>query len=178
MKRQNYSYAIYFNSKAKESKHVFIVGKNNKANDFKYEKLKLFSSKAGAEGYVQHYVVENECCARLFKSRARAFECMCEEQCHNFFVDPSEQIEEVIGEFKNDFEKDFLVVLPGRNDDELSFAMIHELRFWGFGYVPKDEVITSREQWNDYISYQFWYPEANGIIKNFLAKNDSMVIDI
>ncbi len=178
MKRQNFQYALYYNSEAKNQKHYFIVGKNNKSNDFKYEKVKLFSSKSSGEGYVQQYIIGNECCARLFKSRSVEFSCLCENECQNFFNDPSEQIEEIQSSVKNEFEKDFVMVLDGRNDDELAFVMIHEFKFWGFGYVPKEEIITSREQWNDYISYQFWYPEANGIIKNFIAKNNCMTIEL
>jgi len=94
----------------------------------------------------------------------------------------SHQIEESSYEFekqiKNEFDNDFVILLPGRNDEESSFVMIHEKRFWGFGYLPNEEALTSREQWNDYISYQFWYPEANGLIKTYLSKHFCEIIDL
>ncbi len=178
LKRQNYSYAVYKNPIAKEAKHVFIVGKNNKSNDFKYEKLKLFSSKYGAETFVQNYIIEEEVCAHFFKSRASEFMCHCEGECENFFVDPTDQLDNFVSSIKNEFEDDFIILLPGRNDEEQSFVMIHEKRFWGFGYVPHDETISTGEHWNDYVSYQFWYPEANGLVKNYMKKNRCKIIEL
>jgi len=178
MKRQNFNYAIYYNPKATNGKKAFIINKNNKANDHKYEKLKLFSSKASADGYAQHYILENEICTSLFKSRSKEYACHCTEDCDLFFISAEEPIEMFINDIKNEFEDDFVILLPGRNDDEQSFVMIHEKKFWGFGYVPLDETITSREHWNDYISYQFWYPEANGIIKNYMTKHMCEIIDL
>lgn len=71
-----------------------------------------------------------------------------------------------------------MIILDGRNEEEKSFVMIHEYKFWGFGYVPVSETITTGEHWNDYVSYQFWYPEANGIIKNYLEKNNCKIIKL
>jgi len=178
MKRHNYKYAIFKNPKAKNGKGVYLVAQNNKANDFKYEKIKLFASKGGADAYVQDYVIEHEMCADIFKSRAKPYQCICGGDCDMFSV----QLEELSYEFekqvKNEFDNDFVILLPGRNDEESSFVMIHEKRFWGFGYLPHDETLTSREQWNDYISYQFWYPEANGLIKTYLSKHFCEIIDL
>lgn len=171
MKRQNYPYAIYRDPKAKEAKGIFKIARNNKGNDFKYEKLKLLGSKSHAENFIENYVIENEVCGHLFRSRGKELFCHCNDECHTFFTDPSEQIENFIKDVKNGFEKDFIIILPGRNEEEHSFVMIHEKKFWGFGYIPFTESITSGEHWNDYVSYQFWYPEANGIVKNFLSKN-------
>ena len=178
MKRQNYKYAIFKNPKAKKGIGVYLVAQNNKSNDFKYEKLKLFTSKASADAYVQDYILNNEVCSQIFKSRAKPYVCMCGGDCDVF----SNQIEELSHEFekviKNEFDNDFIVLLPGRNEEESAFVMIHEKRFWGFGYLPYDESLTSREQWNDYVSYQFWYPEANGLIKTYLSKHFCEVIDL
>ena len=176
MKRQNYAYALYLHPNYKAGKHAFIINKNNKANDFKYEKIKLFSSKSSAEGFIQKEIIESEYCARLFKSRSQEFGCLCEGNCQEFFDPEQEQIERMIAHAKNEFDQDFVILLNGRASDEFAFAMIHEKRFWGFGYISKDEVVTSREQWNDHISFQFWYPEANGIVKNYIAKNDCEMI--
>ena len=178
MKRQNYSYALYLNEKVKSGNKSLLVGRNNKSNDFKYEKIKLFSSKASGESYLQQFIIENEVCASLFYSRSQKFECCCDGDCENFFQDAQVQIEEILSVIKNEFDNDFVILLKGRSNDERAFVMVHERRFWGFGYVPTDEVITSREQWNDYVNYQFWYPEANGIIKNYLSKNKCEVISI
>lgn len=178
MKRSNYPYALYLNPRVTSTKKNFIIGKNNKSNDFKYEKLKLFASKAGAVGFVQQAILEDELCAQTFTSRASKFLCSCEENCHAFSHDISNQIEAFIDKVKNEFEEDHIILLPGRSEDEQGFVMIHEKRFWGFGYIEKDEVISSREEWNDYVSYQFWYPEANGIIKTYCAKNRVKKISI
>jgi len=82
------------------------------------------------------------------------------------------------GLVKNEFDSDFIILLEGREESEKAFVMIHEHQFWGFGYVPKEEVINSREQWNDYIHYQYWYPEANGIIKRYLEKNQLEILPL
>lgn len=93
LKRQNYAFALYKNPKVKEARHTFIISRNNKSNDFKYEKLKLFNSKSSAEYYVQEYILQEEICTHFFKSRSTEFLCYCEDNCSNFFTDPSEAID-------------------------------------------------------------------------------------
>lgn len=176
LKRQNYSYAIYYNANAINGTNVFIINKNNKSNDFKYEKLKLFSSKHSAEGYAQKEIVESELCATLFKSRSCTFECACEGSCSSFFNHQEDQVELFINVIKNEFERDFVLVLAGRSEEERSFVLIQDATFYGFGYITKDNSIHDAEEWKEYITHHFWYPEANGIIKNYLSKNKVQTI--
>jgi len=178
MKRHNYKYAIYRNPKAKDAKGVYLVAQNNKNNDFKYDKLKLFATKSGADMYIQDYILEHEVCASIFKSRSTPYACLCEDSCDSFVNHMEEFSSTFEKHVKNEFENDFVIILPGRTEEESAFVMIHEKRFWGFGYIPYDESLTSREHWNDYISYQFWYPEANGLIKTYLSKHFCEVIDL
>lgn len=178
MKRQNYKYALYKNPKAKEGKGLFLIAQHNKANDFKYEKLKLFASKAGADAFVQEWIIEHETCANLFKSRGKPYACLCAGDC-DLFADHMDELSTAFEhEVKNEFDSDFIILLPGRTDKESAFVMVHERRFWGYGYIPYGATISSREHWNDYISYQFWYPEANGLIKTYLSKHFCEIIDL
>ncbi len=171
LRRSEYPYALYFNPKAPADRECLFVLKQNKKNDHRYEKVKIFGSKISADGYLQEKIISHEICKRYAKTRNREFACHCLEGCSSFFSDDREPIFEMMEEARNEFEEDFVLILDGREPAEQSFVMIHEGRFWGFGFIERDATITSREEWNDYISYQFSYPEANGIIKTYMRKN-------
>lgn len=178
LRRNNYPYALYYDPKSLADKPCLFILKNNNKNDKNYEKYKLFGSKNGADGYLQNLILEHQVCGRLTKSRSKEFICSCQGVCQSFFEHPKEFIEELLQGVKNEFENDFVLILDGREPQEQSFIMIHEKKFWGIGFIPRDESIVSREQWNDYVSYQFFYPEANGIIKTYLGKNKAKKIEI
>ena len=87
LKRNNYPYAIYKNHQRNSRTALFLVRKNNKANDLKFEKLKLFGSKGSADGYILKYIAENEVCASLFQTRSKDFECWCDFESAGFRFD-------------------------------------------------------------------------------------------
>jgi len=46
----------------------------------------------------------------------------------------------------------------------------------GIGFFPQEEVILSKEEWQSYLTHEFFYPEANGIIKTYTAKHKLQTI--
>lgn len=171
LRRNNYPYGLYYDPNASHEKASILILKHNNASDKKYEKIKLFGSKISADTFLQTLILEHDICGKLAQSRGKILICGCGGSCHSFFQNHQEKVENILIQIKNEFPTDFILLLDGRGPHEKSFIMIHEGRFWGFGFVPKDETISTREKWNDYISYQFSYPEANGIIKHYMSKN-------
>jgi DNA polymerase-3 subunit epsilon len=176
MKRNHHPYALYYDSKAKDGKPAFFINKNNKKFEENYSLIKLFSSKQAAENYVQYFIETEAVCLSRFHSKSAKFNCFCDNNCQRFFNQYNEDPEVLIRKIRNEFDNDFIILTEGREVNEKGFVMIHENRFWGFGYVPTEATIHTREEWNDYIEYQFFYPEANSIIKNHLAKHKCKVI--
>ncbi len=170
LKRNNYPYALYYNPSASPEKPCLFIQKHNKKNDLKFEKFKLFGSKISGDNYLQNIIIENEICGKLAHSRGRELQCYCQGNCESFFANPKDHIENILELTKNEFDDDFVLLLNGREPKEKSFVMIHERKFYGIGYIPHNEIIHSREQWNDYINHQFFYPEANGLIKTYISK--------
>ena len=97
--------------------------------------------------------------------------CSCDGACAQFFGDQISYIESLLDKLKNDFDEDFVIITNGRDPLEKSFALIQEGRFRGIGFFPQDEVILSKEEWQSYLTHEFFYPEANGIIKTYTAKH-------
>lgn len=178
LRRNNYPYALYFDPKAGNEKACILILKNNNKNDTRYIKYKLFGSKLSGDTFLQEFLFRHEICGRYARTRHRTLYCHCQEECISFFNNPMEDIFRHLEEVKNEFEHDFILIFNGREPKEKSFIMIHEKRFWGIGYIEENMTITHREEWNDHISYQFFYPEANGIIKNYMAKNKVVKIDL
>ncbi|MEL6124362.1 MAG: exonuclease domain-containing protein, partial [Bacteroidota bacterium] len=81
LRRTDYNYALYLHANAAQGKPRLILNKNNKANDLKYQKLKLYSSKGHAECSLQELLLHHEICIRHAKSRATEFACYCEGSC-------------------------------------------------------------------------------------------------
>jgi DNA polymerase-3 subunit epsilon len=178
LRRNNYPYALYFNPNSPNEQPCLLILKNNNKNDARYLKYKQFGSKVSGDAFLQDFLLKHEICKRYAKTRNRTLSCYCQEECKSFFYNPVENIAEHLEEVKNEFENDFILLFNGREPKEKSFVMIHEKRFWGIGFIAEDTTILNREEWNDFINYQFFYPEANGIIKTYMAKNKVVKIDL
>ena len=178
LKRSKYPYALYHNTTPAPGKPRLIISRNNKANDLKYEKLKLFGSKGIAEHSIGILLLEYQVCSKYVKSRSLHLECHCEGNCNDLMDQSMTGYQAILKTLRYEFEHDFIILLDGRTSGEKGFVMIHNNSFWGIGYIPLDATINSREQWNDYIDYQFWYPEASGIVKTYLAKHKCEIIKL
>lgn len=178
LRRNSFPFALYYDPSASGERPCLLILKNNNKNDRRYVKYKLFGSKLSADSFLQGFIDKNEICSRYCKTRQRTFNCYCDGECQSFFDHPKTSIIEYLEEVKNEFDNDFVLILNGRIPKEKSFVMIHQKKFWGIGYIPESETIVHREEWNDYISYQFFYPEANGIIKNFISKHKVTKIEL
>lgn len=178
LKNTNYSYGLYINHAAIGLSKYFIVTKNNQKNASKYELIKLFSSKQSADSYVQQLILENHICIHHTKSSNKQFFCHCEEGCTNLFID-LDHIKSLVNDIKNEFDNDFVIITSGRTDHEQGIVMIKEKKFYGFGYFnSKEDSISNKADWDNFITHKYSYPEANGIIKNLLAKNRLKIVTL
>ena len=171
LRRSNYPYAIYHNPNAITDKPKLLAIRNNQKHDKLYRKLKLYGSKDSALQGLQNGILKHEICMRYVTGRRGNYSCYCELDCQDLLDQSYGGYENLVQELKYEWDDDFVLMLPGRKDLEKGFVMIHERQFWGIGYVSIEETITSREQWNDHIEHQFWYPEASGIIRTYLSKH-------
>ena len=176
LRRNNYPYALYHRNHRAEDKAPLAILKHNNKNDFKHEKIKLFGSKLSADSFIQHVLLDHELCKKCVHSQSREFACFCENQCELFTSSIAHSREELIRLSKNEFEDDFIVILNGRHSRENAFVLVENGQFLGFGFRegpigPKDlNVLKSN------FHFAFSYPEANGILKLFLSKNEVEII--
>ena len=171
LRRTNYPYAIYRQTTENADKPSLLVLKNNNKNDLRYEKIKLFGSKLSADSFIQNLVIEQELCVKQVKSRSRNFACFCEGQCAQFF-DLESGIEHAVKLAKNEFDHDKVLLINGRNESEQAYIVIDNGTCIGFGFIENTVTINTKEDWMDNLHLTFSFPEANGIIKHHLSKNN------
>lgn len=172
LKRSHYPFGIFKINNQDTQNATFLVAKNNDKNNRSYELLKLFSTRQSAEHYLQELIFSEELCRYLIRSSRKEFSCFCETDCLYPFPD-HEHISQISNNLRNEFEEDFVLLTNGRNPDETGFVLIKCKKFYGFGFIERqmDQIVTW-EDWENHLDRIFYYPEANGIIKNYLNKND------
>ena len=178
MRRNHYPYALYHNPAALPEKPRLLITRNNKRNDLKYEKIKQFGSKLSGDSFLQNLIIENDICSKYARLRSKNLLCSCDGACTQFFGDQISYIESLLDGLKNDFDTDFVIITNGRDPLEKGFALIQDGRFRGIGFFPQEEVILSKEEWLSYLTQEFFYPEANGIIKTYTSKNKLQTIPL
>ncbi len=178
LRRNNYTYALYYNPKAIPEKPLLLLLRNNKKNDLKYEKIKLFGSKQSGDGYLQNLIIEHQLCAKYGRLRSKELVCNCGGVCSLFFEHQQEYIESLLDSQRNEFDYDFVILTDGREPNENSFALISNQRFRGIGFISKEETLNQPEEWVDHLTHEFFYPEANGIIKTYMSKKPLKMISL
>jgi DNA polymerase-3 subunit epsilon len=71
-------------------------------------------------------------------------------------------------------DKSFVIVGNGRTREESSVVMVENGRYLGFGYVPKEEQITSFQNFKEYIHTCYDNQDVQGLINAFLKKYKAM----
>jgi DNA polymerase-3 subunit epsilon len=178
MKRNHYPFALYHNPIALPEKPRLLITRNNKRNDLKYEKIKLFGSKNGGDSFLQNLIIEYEICSKYARLRSKELLCSCGGACTQFFWDQISYIESLLDGLKNEFDEDLVIITNGRDPLEKGFALLQYGRFRGIGFFPQDEAILSKEKWASYLTHEFFYPEANGIIKTYMNKHKLQTIKL
>ncbi len=176
MRNNTFQYALYYHPSAPYDKPRFDINRNSPKLEHRFKKVRLFSSKQSAIHFVQQLIESNQLCSRLFKVPTESLICPCQGQCSQFFQHTRDEDVNILSLIQNDFDEDMIILTDGRSTGEQGFVMIRNNRFHGFGYVQHDTAINSPEEWNDYLSYTFFYPEAYSIIKNYLEKNKCKTI--
>lgn len=178
LRNTNYPYAIYQNPLPAPNKPRLLALRNNQKNDLLYRKLQLCGSKEKAFSILQQGILRYDICMTYVTGSRGRYECHCCNECTDIMDRSLSGYESLLRELRYEWDSDFVLLLPGRDLSEHGFVLIHDRQFWGIGYLPADEAISTREQWNDYIQYQFWYPEASSIIRTYLKKHHIQCIDL
>jgi DNA polymerase-3 subunit epsilon len=92
--------------------------------------------------------------------------CVGEESAEEYNV----RVQKIID--KNSFNpKHFFVIDTGRNPNENALIMVLNGKYYGFGYVDKEEQITNREQLMEYISNTTYFDDANQLLRSWITEN-------
>ncbi len=176
LRRTNYPFALYLQTTIGHHQPSFRIARHNTKNDMKYEKIKLFGSKQSADGFVQSSILQYGICQKEFKSASRIFTCHCQDGCEDFFSDRQGVVDHFISEVQQEFEDDFVLLGDGRHRDEKSFVLIMEGQLQGYGFIDAESMISTSSEWIEHVTQRFSYPEANGLVRTYMAKNRCSVI--
>ena len=145
LRRNHYPAALYYDPTAALEKPRLYIQRHNKKNDHRYEKIRLFGSKAHADHFLQALIIEHGLCSKYARIRGKQLTCICEGNCQTFFSDQQEYIESLLDGLKNEFDEDFILLLSGRQSQENSFVLVEHGKFKGVGYVSHDEQLIPKK---------------------------------
>ncbi len=91
--------------------------------------------------------------------------CAGEEEIEDY----NKRAHEILNEFI--FENpDFAIIDKGREPTEQSIVLIEKGQYVGFGYFNADEQYTSPEELKGMVKRATYYPDANDLVRSWLAK--------
>lgn len=74
---------------------------------------------------------------------------------------------------KNSFNpKRFFIIDKGRNPNENALIMVLNGKYYGYGYIDKDEQITSPEQLMEYITNTTYFDDANNLLRGWIKERN------
>lgn len=138
------------------------------------ELLKIFSTQDAAKKYLEY--VQRECglcpCVRNNLNQTACIHlklgsCQVQED----LPDLQELIHQMVTLLRRGFEKDGVLVGPGRDADEQFVAVIQKKQFLGMGYVSKDIGFNNEEELVDHIRTYPHHPEIPAIVRNYLKEH-------
>ena len=88
--------------------------------------------------------------------------------------DHNRRLEQWIGRY-NFPHPNFVVVDRGRNQDELSFVLIENQHYVGYGFISKTETIYSPDQWKMYLTSSYTHRDQTAIVQRFIKENPAKV---
>ncbi len=141
-----------------------------------------FSSKREAKEIMHKWVDEFKLCQKLcglYESSGACFhhgigECLGACVGHETPESYNERVGQLLSRFEYDHHN-FLILLPGRQSDEISVVGIENGKFLGFGYAPAEHQADSLLLMDCIKNYPD-NRDAHAIIKLYLRKNEVKII--
>ncbi len=171
--------------KAEKFNHSIVWNKdengiiNFRMVDFCAEKnvLASFSTYASAREKLEGFLEEHELCLRycgLVDEEAVCFRHhikKCKGICAG--VEAAEtynkRASKIIEQFRLPFD-DFVIIDRGKTSEEQSVVLIEDGRFWGYGYVPISESISSATSMLDFAQPMPYFPDADMLVRGWLKQ--------
>lgn len=186
-KTKLYPYYIY----ALEDQQKFIcLGINKEGSKGKATEkiLSYYSSLASAKGYLGHIRDLYQLCEqKLIIPHEQPKSCIyfsmggCMGACRQMEEAEAynERAELAVEHLFKIFENDFIIVTEGRNADELGLVLVKEQKYYGFGYISKEDADLGHEEMLEAIEERLSTPECNMIIHQYLKNNAQLkLIDL
>ena len=89
----------------------------------------------------------------------------CEESAESYNARVQEMIDRL------DFDKDnFFIIETGRNKYEKSLILIKNGSYFGYGYIPINQMNSSLEHWENFIEHHKENKDTRVILQGYLRK--------
>ncbi len=184
-KNLNYPYFIHqtFND---NGYYVFEILKAGKKNENGKNLLCRFKSKMAAKSMLAYLRRELNLCGHLTNLETGSFSCnyyqlgSCYGACSKMesAIDYNERAILASSLIDQKFDKDFIVIGNGRNDDEKSVVLVEEGYYKGMGFASKRTLDYGIEEILECINYVNQYPENNRIIRQYMHKSQYDIIEL
>jgi DNA polymerase III subunit epsilon len=147
--------------------------------------LLAFNTYSTAQQKVESWIEEHGLCMRycgLTPSDSVCFNhqikkcngvCAGEEEIAEYNLRASKVVKE--HSFR---EKSFMIVDKGRGPNEHSLVLVENYKYSGYGYFETFEPVSSSSALKEFISRKNYYPDCDGLIRQYLNKSYRKVIPI
>jgi DNA polymerase-3 subunit epsilon len=140
-----------------------------------------FATKAEAQRFMEHNFEKYQLCQKLmglYPTRGACFQyhtkqckgaCIGEESAESYNARVQEMIDRL------HFDKDnFFIIETGRNKNEKSLILIKNGSYFGYGYIPVDQMNNSLEYWENFIEHHKENRDTRTILQGYLRKGDKV----
>jgi DNA polymerase III subunit epsilon len=140
--------------------------------------LRTFTSYASARECLESWIDDYNLCLRYCGLTDEAAVCFnhqikkCNGICDNQEEPDDYNLRaEKVKEKYSFSAPDFMVVDKGRNPEEHCIILIEDGRYYGYGYISKEEHVASKDDLKSFVKPVQYYPDANDIIRGWLSSN-------
>jgi DNA polymerase III subunit epsilon len=182
---RNHSSAIY-TYVDQEGYIRMLVAPNNLSNRGRMRSLSEYAKVTAARAHLESIARINQLCWQMchleppsvacfqFHIRKCLGACAKKESAEDYNL----RAEVAVASLDRDLVGDFLVVEPGRTNDELFVAGVRNGRFVGMAHLERDLMSNDPSEVVEQLSIAYHDPEAERIIRNYLLKQKPKVIPI
>ncbi|MFM2394850.1 MAG: hypothetical protein RLZZ546_2833 [Bacteroidota bacterium] len=139
--------------------------------------LSYYSSITSAKGYLGYIRELYQLCEqKLIVPHEQSKSCIyysmggCLGACRNLEDSYSynERAELALEHLFKIFDRDFIIVTEGRNTEEIGLVLVKDQKYYGFGFITKEDADMGIEEMLESIEERLSTPECNMIIHQFL----------
>lgn len=155
-----------------------IITLNVTTIDKSTNSLGAFANIAKAKNYLELLLDEHHLCQTYCTSGNATSMCFNHQikKCNGICVG-EESVEEYnlrvqkIIDKKSFNPKHFFIIDKGRNPNENALIMVLNSKYYGYGYIDKNEQITNREQLTEYITSTTYFDDANNLLRGWIKEH-------